>query len=102
MARWLGLLALLCATQANSDQMLFGPTRNGVEIVCADVNDMKVTSADLLGTWILGFWSGLNAAKNGRVGSNTTAAGVVGEVRLYCSNHPSASLAQAALTTYAA
>ena len=102
MARWMGLFVLACATQANADQTLFGPTRNGVQIVCADVNDTGVTAASLLGTWILGFWSGLNAAKNAHVGDGTTASGVVGEVKLYCSAHPSVSLAQAALDTYAA
>jgi len=102
MAKWLGLFALVCATQVNAEQTLFGPTRNGVQMVCADVNDLGVTATDLVGTWILGFWSGLNAAKNARVGDGTTANGVVGEVKLYCSTHPSVSLPQATLDTYAA
>ena len=36
------------------------------------------------------------------VGDGTTANGVVGEVKLYCISHPSVSLPQAALDTYAA
>lgn len=100
MAKWLGLLALICATQVNAGQALFGPTRNGVQIVCADVNEEGVTATDLLGIWILGFWSGLNAAKNARVGETTTANGVVAEVKLYCSTHPSVTLAQATFDTY--
>jgi len=102
MSKWLALLTLLCATQANADQTLFGPTRNGVQLVCADVNDGGLTVTGLVGTWILGFWSGLNAAKNAHVGDATTASGVVGEVKLYCSTHPSLGLAQATLDTYTA
>jgi len=102
MAKCVGLFALVLATQANAEQTLFGPTRNGVQMVCADVNDAGVTATDLVGTWILGFWSGLNAAKNARVGDGTTANGVVGEVKLYCSAHPSVTLAQATLDSYAA
>lgn len=94
------LLALLFATQAKADDMIFGPTRNGVQIVCADVNDLHGMSGDMVTTWILGFWSGLNAAKSAHVGDATTASGVVGEVKLYCSSHPSFSLAQATLDTY--
>ena len=102
MSKWIGLIALACATQANADQTLFGLTRNGVQIVCADVNDQGLTASGMVGTWILGFWSGLNAAKNAHVGDGTTASGVVGEVKLYCSAHPSLSLAQATLDTYSA
>jgi len=102
MRQWMGLVALLTATHAQADQTIFGPTRNGVQIVCADVNELQVTASDLIGTWILGFWSGLNAAKNARVGDITTASGVVGEVKLYCSSHPSVTLTQATLDTYAA
>lgn len=100
MRKWMGLLALVCSTQANADQTLFGPTRNGVQIVCADLNDSGLSATGMVGTWILGFWSGLNAAKNAHVGDSTTASGVVGEVKLYCSSHPSISLAQATLDTY--
>lgn len=100
MRRWLILFLLLCGTRANADETVFGPTRSGVQIVCADVNELGVNQSDLVGTWILGFWSGLNAAKNARVGDSTTASGVVGEVKLYCSGHPSVTLPQATLDTY--
>lgn len=99
---WIGLFALVIATQSNADQMLFGPTRNGVEIVCADVNDAGLNVTGMVGTWILGFWTGLNVAKNAHVGDGTTASGIVGEVKLYCSAHPSVSIAQATLDTYSA
>jgi hypothetical protein len=102
MLKWMGLLAFVCATPLYADQTLFGPTRNGAQIVCADLNDVGATPSDITGTWNLGFWSGLNAAKNARVGDTTTANGVLGEVKLYCSMHPSLSLAQATLDTYSA
>lgn len=101
-AKWLVLLALGCSTGVNAEQTLFGPTRNGVQIVCADVNQLGLTQTDLIGTWVLGFWSGMNAARNARVGDNTTASGLVGEVKLYCAAHPSMSLPQATFDTYAA
>lgn len=102
MRPWITLFAVLLATQAKADDTIFGPTRNGVQIVCADINDLHGMSGDMVATWILGFWSGLNAAKSARVGDGRTASGVVGEVKLYCSTHPSVSLAQATLDTYVA
>ena len=53
-----------------------------------------------LGPWVWGFWSGMNAATNSSVGESTDPAGVLGEVELFCRDHPSQTLAQAAFTTY--
>jgi hypothetical protein len=41
--------------------------------------------------WILGYWSALNLVNttNKSVGSKTDGEGVLGEVRLYCQQHPS-------------
>ena len=100
MKRWLGALALLCAAPAGADQALFGPMRNGVQFVCADLNDVGAKPTDPIGYWILGFWSGLNAANDALVGDRTTANGVVGEVKLYCQSHPAVDLPQATLDTY--
>ena len=100
MMRWLGLAALMCATPAHADQTLFAPMRNGAPFVCADLNELGVSATGTIGYWILGFWSGLNAAKNARVGDATTATGVIGEVKLYCVSHPSETLPQATLDTY--
>lgn len=97
---WLALL--LVAAPASADQAMFGPSRNGAPFVCADLNDIGAKPGDTIGSWILGFWSGLNAANNALVGEATTASGVVGEVKLYCTAHPSVGLAQATFDTYAA
>lgn len=100
MTRWIGLVALLCAAPVDADQTLFGPMRNGAPFVCADLTDVGVTTADTIGYWILGFWSGLNTANDALVGEATTANGIIGEVKLYCASHPSVSLPQATLDTY--
>jgi hypothetical protein len=93
--------ALAGAAPGHAEQTLFGPTRNGVPFVCADLNEVGASTADTIGYWILGFWSGLNAANDALVGDATTANGIVGEVKLYCAGHPSVSLPQATLDTYA-
>ena len=100
MKPWLGLVVLLWAVPAQADQSLFGPMRNGQAFVCADLTEVGVSTTSTIGYWVLGFWSGLNAAKDARVGDETTANGVIGEVELYCVSHPSVSLPQATLDTY--
>ena len=100
MRRWIVLAALLWTVPAQADQTLFGPTRGGDQFVCADLTEVGVNATSTIGYWILGFWSGLNAANNGLVGEATTASGVIGEVKLYCASHPSVDLPQATLDTY--
>ena len=102
MRKWIGAAALLCAMPAAADQTMFGPMRNGSQFVCADLNEVGASTTDTIGYWILGFWSGLNAANDALVGDGTTANGVIGEVKLYCVSHPSVGLPQATLDTYAA
>jgi hypothetical protein len=101
MKAWIGALALLSAAPLSAEQTIFAPMRNGVEIVCADVPEIDAATAAKVNYWILGFWSGLNAARNGLVGDKTTTNGVIGEVKLYCASHPSLGLAQATMDTYA-
>jgi hypothetical protein len=100
MKMWIGALAVAVTMPASADQTIFGPMRSGVEIVCADVPELDAATTGRMNYWILGFWSGLNAAKNGLVGESTTASGVIGEVKLYCTSHPSMGLAQATMDTY--
>jgi len=100
MKRWLALAAVLSAAPVHADQTLFGPMRNGQPFVCADLTEVGASTTSTIGYWVLGFWSGLNAAKDARVGDETTANGVIGEVKLYCASHPSVSLPQATLDTY--
>jgi len=101
MRRWIGALALMSAVPASAEQALFAPMRNGEEVVCADVPEIDTATTAKVNYWILGFWSGLNAARKGLVGDSTTASGVIGEVKLYCTTHPSLGLAQATMDTYA-
>ena len=102
MRTWLLVAALASAAPSAAEQTLFGPMRNGSQFVCADVNELGASTSTTVGYWILGFWSGLNAANNGLVGDGTTANGVIGEVKLYCTAHPSVTLPQATLDTYTA
>lgn len=98
----ISLLVLVFSASASGEERMFGLTRNGEPIVCADVNGTQAKTDDTVGVWILGFWSGLNAANHALVADNTTASGVIGEVKLYCAGHPSLSIAQATFDTYAA
>lgn len=50
--------------------------------------------------WVMGFWSGLNAAANVSVGKDTDAEGIVGEVGLICEREPSKPLVVAAFEAY--
>lgn len=50
--------------------------------------------------WILGFWSGLNAANGASVGAGTDNAGIEGEVRKVCAKYPSISLGTATAKAY--
>lgn len=102
MRRWILLAALFSSTAAHGEQKLFGPMRNGAQFVCADLNEVGASTTDTIGYWILGFWSGLNAANDALVGDQTTANGVIGEVKLYCTSHPAVILPQAAFDTYTA
>ena len=97
----LGALPILFSVSASAEQTIFAPMRNREEVVCADLPEIDAVTVGKVNYWILGFWSGLNVAKNGLVGDKTTASGVVGEVKLYCASHPSMGLAQATLDTYA-
>jgi hypothetical protein len=50
--------------------------------------------------WISGFWTGLNQERSLGVGENTDFNGIVGEIRLLCAQHPSATLLAATNITY--
>lgn len=95
------VLTLVSASAASADEKMFGLTRNGEPMVCADVSTISAKADDTVGLWILGFWSGMNAANHALVGDGTTASGVIGEVKLYCASHPSVDLPQATFDTYA-
>jgi hypothetical protein len=63
-------------------------------------NGLAVESAGE--NWIWGFWSGLNdfSITNRMVGHTTDAAGLMGEVKKVCGEHPSKDLFQAVREVY--
>ena len=100
MKAWLGTTLLLVAAPLSAEQTIFGPMRSGESLVCADLPEVDAATTAKVNYWILGYWSGLNTAKNSLVGDKTTANGVIGEVKLYCTAHPSLDLPQATLDTF--
>jgi hypothetical protein len=52
--------------------------------------------------WIWGFWSGLNVFSNTNrvVGHGVDAAGIMGEIKKVCIDHPSANVFQAVRQVY--
>ena len=96
----LGATSLLVAAPLSAEQTIFGPMRSGESLVCADLPEVDAATTAKVNHWILGYWSGLNTAKNSLVGDKTTANGVIGEVKLYCTAHPSLDLPQATLDTF--
>ena len=100
MKAWLGATLLFVAAPLSAEQTIFGPMRNGESLVCADLPEIDAVTTAKVNYWILGYWSGLNTAKNSLVGDKTTANGVIGEVNLYCAAHPSLDLPQATFDTF--
>lgn len=54
--------------------------------------------------WLLGFWTGLNAANtsNNLVGAKTDGLGIIAEVEKICSQRPSMDLMDATTAVYSA
>jgi hypothetical protein len=54
--------------------------------------------------WIFGYWSGLNTLndKGHLTGNHTDSAGIVGEVKKLCDDHPSMGFSDAILAVYTA
>lgn len=91
-------LALAASASFASAQGTFILSKDGSDVVCADISKGKVDTVVL--AWVSGFWSGLNVAGDRHVGSETTVNGIIGEVQLFCEKHPSASLLTAVRATY--
>ena len=67
---------------------------------CATADTSITVSGNAISYWILGFWSGMNNALGKQIGRTTDTAGLLGEVKLYCDAHPSATVTEASLMTY--
>lgn len=50
--------------------------------------------------YALGVWSGFNIAYDASTGHGTDSDGIWGEIKLYCSNHPSETLINVTLKIY--
>jgi hypothetical protein len=96
----IGLLCLAGTGQAKAPQaaVIYPPqTEAGATVVCADVIEEGFGEASL---WVTGFVSGMNAATYQMVSHSTTTSGLLGEVKLYCTRHPSDTLMNAVFKTY--
>lgn len=76
-----------------------GSDGHGHEASCADAaNNMHDLS---LAYWIYGYFTGRNmGSTTNMVGHTTDSAGIIGEVKLYCDTHPSATVTEATTQTY--
>lgn len=61
---------------------------------------LEIQDQHQLDEWVAGFFSGVNAARGGRVGSGTDLSGLTAEVRLVCRQEPSKALTWAAQQAY--
>ena len=61
---------------------------------------VKAEAAEARASWILGFWTGLNAAFGRSVGRTTTPQIIVEEIERRCATVPERTLAEVTLATY--
>ena len=98
------LLALSLSTPVSAaNSWSFSVTnRSQQAVTCAEINDDPPQGPEVVKRWVLGFWSGLNAAETssggGYVGSKTTPEDAYSEVRRFCKSNPEVKVEQA---TYA-
>lgn len=107
MLKYLALLAgLLAAPVIAEDPIVYSPLKNGQRFVCADLTEGNVNDSNQIRQYVLGYWSGFNAANSFNslpgvdVGATTSANGVFGEIKLYCARNPSMDIPTAVLSTY--
>lgn len=88
------------------DAVIFRPTEQpNVKTVCVNFVNGSAAHDNQLRQWIVGFWSGMNVGamiNGGRVdvGEDITPDGLLGEVKLYCQQHPSTDIPRATMETY--
>lgn len=91
------MIALLLAAQAvtipHASVAQYGMGIQPCAAVRADAGPARAS-------WILGFWTGLNAAFGRSVGKSTTPQGIVAEVERRCATLPTRTLAEVTLATY--
>lgn len=70
------------------------------EASCATASSSLTADGSAVAYWVLGFVSGMNTDSGAMVGNGTDTNGLLGEVKLYCDAHPSASIFVATALTY--
>ena len=61
---------------------------------------VKADTSGARASWILGFWTGLNAAFGRSVGKTTTPQNIVGVIERRCATVPERTLGEVTLATY--
>jgi hypothetical protein len=97
---WLGFLVALVSSSAfaNGTTNVIGSGNYS----CATWNSASRVDDMQTINWIGGYWSGANAMNDSdhQVGNSVGASGVIGEIRLFCQQHPSVTILQAAVAVY--
>lgn len=88
------------ALAEGSEAYVFTPQVAGREASCATALQRGDRFDNSTRTWVLGFWSGLNAADGAIVGSDTDTNGVMAEVEKKCREEPSLSVMNGVYMTY--
>lgn len=107
MLKYAALLAGLIGSSAIAeDPIVYSPLKNGQTFVCADLTASNVNDSNQIRQYVLGYWSGFNAANSYNslpgvdVGATTSVNGIFGEIKLYCARNPSMDIPTAVLSTY--
>lgn len=84
-----------CGPTSAADYYLMGSGNSS----CASW--LENDEVELVGaSWLMGFWSGMNAVTNQLVGSTTDSQGRLAEVKMVCVKQPSKLLVDAAIEVY--
>lgn len=92
-------LSLSAPVSAQKSLSFVVTNRSQQPLTCAEINGEPPEGPVEVRRWVLGFWSGLNAAEKtsggGFVGATTNSAGVYSAVRQFCKSNPEVALEQA-------
>lgn len=91
-------LLILGASAGSHQVTTFPMSENGVASSCATAFEGTRPVQSI--AWALGFWSGLNVGTGNDVGVGTDPAGIVAEIKLDCSKHPSMKLSVSITQTW--
>lgn len=102
-----GLAAMSVTSNANAQNaVVFQPVeRTNEHTVCVNLETNQLLKENQLRQWILGFWSGINVGSGIQggafdTGHSLTSDGIIGEIKLYCKQHPSTELTRATIDVF--